>query len=477
MFSRLHRRTLLAGALFGAGFGAALPHVVRAAESSSLDGYGYDVIVLGSGAGGFTAAVRSAESGARTLLLEAAPWLGGASRIATGIFGCAGHPIQKAHGHTTTADDLYALYLSEASATHTRAEQTVAKMLAYGAVDAADWLASLGVRWSQKTSQPFFLHVEEGHRLGELLIDALERKARAENVTILTRTRATRLLTENGRVVGVEADTRSGPRTFRAKAVVLATGGFEAAPDWIRKYVGHGWERAGVYCTPYNRGDSQRMAEAIGVPLDDMAVMKANPTIHVSAGNRYNLISTVQAGAIAVNRKGERLINETGGYWESHRIQAEPEHALWLVFGDPVFKADTRLQPLLKAGSVVRAETAAELEAKTGINARTLEATVRAYEQSVRDKMPDPFGRKVRKPAFGGAYYAARIEPMIQGTFGGVRTAPDTRVLRANGTPVPGLYATGECAANGLRGVNPQTANVVFGSEAGRNAARFALRS
>ena len=324
MFSRLHRRTLLAGALLGAGFGAALPLVVRSAESSSLDGYGYDVIVLGSGAGGFTAAVRSAESGARTLLLEAAPWLGGASRIATGIFGCAGHPIQKAHGHTTTADDLYALYLSEASATHTRAEQTVAKMLAYGAVDAADWLASLGVRWSQKTSQPFFLHVEEGHRLGELLIDALERKARAENVTILTRTRATRLLTENGRVVGVEADTRSGPRTFRAKAVVLATGGFEAAPDWIRKYVGHGWERAGVYCTPYNRGDGQRMAEAIGVPLDDMAVMKANPTIHVSGGNRYNLISTVRAGAIAVNRKGERVINETGGYWESHRIQANP---------------------------------------------------------------------------------------------------------------------------------------------------------
>ena len=477
MFSCLQRRTLLAGALFGAGLGAAFPLHVRAAESSSFDGTDCDVIVLGSGAGGFTAAVRAAESGVRTLLLEAAPWLGGASRIATGIFGCAGHPIQKAHGHTTTADDLCALYLSEASATHTRAEETVAKMLAYGAVDAADWLASLGVRWSRKTSQPFFLHVEEGHRLGELLIDALERKARAEGVAILTRTRATRLLTANGRIVGVEADTRSGPRTFRAKAVVLATGGFEAAPDWIRKYVGHGWERAGVYCTPYNRGDGQRMAEAIGVPLDDMAVMKANPTIHVSGGNRYNLISTVRAGAIAVNRKGERVINETGGYWESHRIQAEPEHALWLVFGDPVFKADTRLQPLLKAGSVVRAETAAELEAKTGIDARTLEATVRAYEQSVREKTPDPFGRKVRKPAFGGAYYAARIEPMIQGTFGGVRTAPDTRVLRADGMPVPGLYAVGECAANGLRGVNPQTANVVFGSEAGRNAARFALRS
>lgn len=234
MFSRLHRRTLLAGALLGAGFGAALPLVVRSAESSSLDGYGCDVIVLGSGAGGFTAAVRSAESGARTLLLEAAPWLGGASRIATGIFGCAGHPIQKAHGHTTTADDLYALYLSEASATHTRAEQTVAKMLAYGAVDAADWLASLGVRWSQKTSQPFFLHVEEGHRLGELLIDALERKARAENVTILTRTRATRLLTENGRVVGKPTPDRvrapSGQRrSFSQRAVSkLLPIGFES---------------------------------------------------------------------------------------------------------------------------------------------------------------------------------------------------------------------------------------------------------
>ena len=84
------------------------------------------------------------------------------------------------------------------------------------------------------------------------------------------------------------------------------------------------------------------------------------------------------------------------------------------------------------------------------------------------------FGRANVKPAFGGSLYAAPISPMIQGTFGGVKTNAQTEALRPDGSVIPGLYAVGECAASGLRGLNPQTANAVFGSIAGRQAAAWA---
>ena len=151
MLIHFSRRALLSAATLA----TAAPSLTALAQTTPS----YDVIVAGSGAGGFTAAIRAAESGARVVLLEANTWLGGASRVATGIFGCAGHPNQKALGFTTTPEDLYNLYLSVAGATHTRADEKAARILADGAIPAADWLASLGLTWSTKRAQKFFLNI------------------------------------------------------------------------------------------------------------------------------------------------------------------------------------------------------------------------------------------------------------------------------------------------------------------------------
>lgn len=466
----LCRRTLIQGSMLVCAAGL-LP---TSAFSNNADFY--DVAVVGSGAGGFTAAIRAAEAGARVVLLEANTWLGGASRVATGIFGCAGHPIQKALGFTNGPEDLYKLYLSEASATKTHADETVARILADGAIPAADWLASLGVEWSTKKAQKFFLNIKEGHRLGEYLIDSLEKRARELKIDIFTSCRGEKLLVEQNRIAGIECKTPNGIRTFKTRAVVLATGGFEANSEMIAQYIGKGWEKASVYCTPTNRGDGQRMAEAVGAELADMKVFKANPTVHVSDGNRYNLISAVRAGAIAVGHDGKRFFNELGGYWQSHRIWAEPEHYAWLLFGDPVIKADPRLSKLVLANSILKSDSLESLSKSIGLNPEKVSATVADYKKAVAAGKDAAFGRSSLKNPFGGAWYAAKIEPMIQGTFGGVKTNPDTEVLNRDGKVIPGLYAVGECAANGLRGLNPQTANVVFGSIAGRRSAAFALK-
>lgn len=437
----------------------------------------YDVIVAGSGAGGLTAAIRAAESGARVLVLEANTWIGGASRVATGIFGCAGHPIQKALGFTNGPEDLYRLYISVAAATKTKADPEAARILADGAIPAADWLASLGVEWSTKKAQKFFLNIKEGNRLGQLMIPALEKKARSLGVAIHTSARASKILLSGNRVAGLEVQTPEGKVTYRTSALVLATGGFEANPEMIAKYVSPAWRDAGVYCTPANRGDGQRMAEEAGAALADMEVFKANPTVHVSNGNRWNLISAVRAGAIAVDRTGRRFINETGGYWQSHAIWAQPDHKCWLIFGDPVAQKVKRIPELLEAGSAMKAETLKELAAKIGAAPAALEETLAAWRASVKAGEDKAFGRKALADGFEGAFYAAEIQPMIQGTFGGVKTNTKTEALRPDGSVLPGLYAVGECASAGLRGVNPQTANVVFGSIAGREAASFAKQN
>ena len=434
----------------------------------------YDVVVVGSGSAGFAAAIRAAEAGSSVILLEVNTWFGGASRVATGIFGCAGHPIQKALGFKTTTEDLYQLYIGEAAATHTVGEPDVARILADGAIPAADWLESLGVRWSRKKAQKFFLNIEEGVRLGQVLIPALEAKAKSLGVAMRTRTRATELITSGGRVTGVICKTPKGVTRYAAKAVILATGGFEGNPHMIAKYIGDGWDMAGFYCTPADRGDGQRMGEAAGAELADMDVFKANPTIHRFEGNKYNMRPAVNAGAIIVNQDGVRFMNETGGYWEARKIWALPQKQAWVVFGDPVLAADKRLPGLIAAGSIVKAVDAAALEMKTGINGKALADTIAAYTKLAETGKDPDFGRANVKPAFGGSLYAAPISPMIQGTFGGVKTNAQTEALRPDGSVIPGLYAVGECAASGLRGLNPQTANAVFGSIAGRQAAAWA---
>ncbi len=461
------RRAILKGAV---ALGAASMAPWAAARAAAP----HDVLIVGTGAGGYAAAIRAAEAGAKVLMLEANTWVGGASRVATGIFGCAGHPIQKALGFTTTPEDLYRLYISTAGATKTKADPAAARILADGAIPAADWLASLGVRWSTKHAMKFFLRVTEGHRLGELLIDSLDSRARSLGVEILTGCRATGLLKEGKRVSGVEADTPAGKRKFESKAVVLACGGFEANPEMIRKYIGEGWDEARFYCTPTDRGDGQRMAEAAGAALSDMEVFKANPTVHESHGNRWNLITAVRAGAIAVGRDGSRLINELGGYWQSRRLWKEPGHRAWLIFGDPVRDAVLRVRQLLQEGTVFEAETLQELASKAGIDPAGLEAGVKRYREMLAAGKDADFGRPIGPNPFGGKYYAAEIQPWIQGTFGGVVTNVKTEALTPQGTVLPGLYVVGECASAGLCGVNPQTANAVFGSIAGRESARYA---
>ena len=412
--SGITRRKVLAGAAAAGLVGAAPAFAAGGTEK-------YDVVVVGSGSAGFAAAIRG-----------------------------------------------------EAAATHTVGEPDVARILADGAIPAADWLESLGVRWSRKKAQKFFLNIEEGVRLGQVLIPALEAKAKSLGVAMRTRTRATELITSGGRVTGVICKTPKGVTRYAAKAVILATGGFEGNPHMIAKYIGDGWDMAGFYCTPADRGDGQRMGEAAGAELADMDVFKANPTIHRFEGNKYNMRPAVNAGAIIVNQDGVRFMNETGGYWEARKIWALPQKQAWVVFGDPVLAADKRLPGLIAAGSIVKAVDAAALEMKTGINGKALADTIAAYTKLAETGKDPDFGRANVKPAFGGSLYAAPISPMIQGTFGGVKTNAQTEALRPDGSVIPGLYAVGECAASGLRGLNPQTANAVFGSIAGRQAAAWA---
>ena len=129
---------------------------------------------------------------------------------------------------------------------------------------------------------------------------------------------------------------------------------------------------------------------------------------------------------------------------------------------------------LMEEGALQSAADARELAGRIGVDPEGLSSTLSAWDAAVKAGEDKAFGRKRPAQGFGGTLYAVRIEPMIQGTFGGVRTNTATEALAKDGSVLKGLYAVGECASAGLRGVNPQTANIVFGSIAGRNAARHA---
>lgn len=455
--------------LLATGAAVSLPAWAASAEKAE-----YDVVVVGSGASGLISAIRAAENGAKVAVLESLSWLGGSSRVSTGIFGCAGHPIQKALGFTSTPEDLYNLYIGEAAATKTHADEKVARLLADGCIPAADYLASLGVEWSTKKAQKFFLNIKEGHRLGEYLGNCLTKRAREVGVKCFTNTRATELLTKGGKACGVKAVSSGKPVTYTAKAVILATGGFEANPDMIKKYIGKGWDKEGYYCTPGNQGDGQRMAEKAGAVLADMEVFKSNPFVNTYKGNNRNLAHMIAGGAIAVNIEGKRFCTETGGYFQAWKVKDQPQGKTWLVFGTPLIEKDKKAAERVKNPDIVSGANAAELAKKCGMNAENLQKTIDAYREMVKSGKDTEFNRRNPVDVFAGTLYAVPFRAKVQGTFGGVKTNENCEALRADGSVFPGLYAVGEAASCGLRGVNPQTANVVFGSIAGRKACAYA---
>jgi tricarballylate dehydrogenase len=485
-----------------------------------------DVVVVGAGNAALCAALAAAEAGARVTVLERAPEAeaGGNSRFTAGAFRCVYDGV----------DDLRALMpdLTDAEVesadfgtytqsqffddmgrvTEYRTDPELCELLVTRSRPTMRWMRGQGVRfmpiWGRQAYRiggrfKFWggLTVEAWGG-GPGLVETLYALARAAGIEIAFGAHVTALLADDAGVHGVRM--RQGGRTseLRAKAVVLACGGFESNPEWRTRYLGPGWDLAKVRGTRFNTGEGIRMALDIGAaPYGNWSGCHAvgwdrnAPEFgDLAVGDGFQKHSYPLG--VMLNAHGERFVDEGADFRNytyakyGRAILAQPGQFAWQVF-------DAKTAPLLRdeyrirQATRVRADTLEGLAAALeDVDAGRALATLKAFNTAVMTAVPfDPnvkdgrgtvglatpksnWANPIDVPPFG----AFAVTCGVTFTFGGLKIDQAARVIDTDGAAIPGLHAAGELVGglfyNNYPGGSGLMAGAVFGRIAGASAAR-----
>lgn len=287
--------------------------------------------------------------------------------------------------------------------------------------------------------------------------------------------------TDDGRVNGVEVNADGIIKVINAKAVILATGGFGASKEYIKRF------RPDLesYKTTNQlgaTGDGLKLAENVGAELMQMNLVQVHPTVQQDNPHVYLIGEAVRGeGAIMVNGEGKRFVNELNTRKIcANAITALPEHSAYLIFDQGIRDHVKAIEFYDKVGLVVHGETIEDLAKQINVDPSNLKQTVTTWNQAVENHDDAEFGRTtgmdrgITKPGF----FAIHIAPAIHYTMGGIHITPKTQVLDGNGDIIKGLFAAGE-VAGGLHGNNRVGGNsiaetIVFGRQAGQQVALYA---
>jgi flavocytochrome c len=464
-----------------------------------------DVLVVGSGAAGLSAALSARENGAQNVLIaESEGLVGGSSRLSGGLMMGAGTRYQRKLGITDDAESLFHEYMQ---LNQWKVESAVVRRLAELAGPTVEWLGDLGVEFYDQLVFGGDERVPRVHcpiGRGQAVVDVLASKCRSGGVEIALGQRVGRLLTEDGAVVGAGV----GDDTLTAGAVVVATGGFGNNPEKLARYfpsaAGTGW--AWYIGAEGSRGDHLDLAVQVGAQLTGYD--HGLRLLHAGFANIYE--AYLPGWLVLVDRQGRRFCDETAPYGIMDGLIQEQGDVAYVIFDratldeataagvarykqkvpgstkkqSPHWNTDI-VESMVAAGKVHRAQSLAELAAGFGLPAGHLEATVERYNAAATagedfDYLKDP---KFLEPIATPPFYAAEIRPAtVCFTACGLRVDRDAQVISEAGRPIPGLFAAGESAGGvvGPRYVgsgNSYANCVTFGRVAGASAARAASRA
>jgi fumarate reductase flavoprotein subunit len=444
-----------------------------------------DVVVVGSGLAGLTAALSAAENGAKVVLLEKEQMIGGDSILATGdIFVCCSS-VQKAAGIADSPDAFYKDAMAKSGG---RRDPVQTRMIADRGGQMVDWLISQGVQFDPHVvSTMGSSAARDQHAVGWApgLINTLAKTARSKGIPILTQTRATELINgSGGEIAGIEATRSDGSRIrYIARAVVLASGGFGASPELIRRFCPRQADAIWA-ASPAETGDGLLMALKEGADTVDIDVPWLTPTVEIKS--RILVTSNVLSkGGILVDAKAQRFTDEAASYAQASdavlAVLKRGEPFVFEIYDDNVNQKVYRIAEYVKAGMVTQAGSIEELAQKIGLDPAALKATIAAYNTGLENKH-DKFGRtilgdKLEKPPFG----CLKVKPGTIMTPGGLKIDARVRVIKKDGNAVAGLYAAGEVTggyrAYGYIGGDSLAHCAVTGMVGGKDAAEFATKA
>lgn len=493
--------------------------------------YEADVVIVGAGGAGMTAALTAAENGAKVIVVESQAAVGGNSVRATGGMNAGDTTYQDANTFgetagveatlasaaknyaenetiTKLADEVkvqWESYQANAEGYFDTVElmqldtmvggkglndPELVKVLAEQSAAGIDWLRNYNINLDNVGAFGG-ASVKRIHRpvnaegktvsVGAYMIPLLETACNnSENITILLETTANEIIMVDGAAKGIVATGKTGNTvTINAGAVILASGGFGANLDMVASYQPSlkGFmttNAAGI------QGQGIQMAQAVGADVVDMDQIQIHPTVQfdtsalITEGLRGD-------GAILVNAEGKRFIDEVGTRDVVSAAEiAQPGSYSWLVVDQAMLDKSSVIAGYVTKGFTFQGNTYEELAAAIGVDAAAFAETMNTWNTYVAAKNDPDFGRvSFANPLDTAPYYAIKVTAGVHHTMGGVKINTSTEVLTAEGVAIPGLYAAGEITG-GVHGANRLGGNavsdfVVFGRIAGEQAAKLAL--
>jgi len=444
-----------------------------------------DVVVIGAGAAGFTAAISAHDKGAKVVLLEKQPITGGNSMLAAGGMNAAETSFQKAKGIKDSVDIMYEDTMKGGK---NLSDPELVKVLAKNSAGSVEWLTKLGADLSDvgrmggasvnRTHRP-----SGGSAVGAHLIEVLRKNAEQRKIDVRVNSKVIKILEDKkGRVIGVLVEGKhSGLYRILAKAVVNAAGGFSANPEKVAYYRP---EFKGMTTSnqPGATGEGMDIGANAGGQLKDMKEIQIHPT--VAAGSRILITEAVRGnGAILVNREGKRFVNElTTRDAASAAILAQTGKSAYMIFDEGIRKSLKQIDGYFHLNLVVEGDTVKGLAEKLQVPADAFEATIEAYNKAYDQKNDSEFKRPdIPRPIRTPKYYAIEIRPGVHYTMGGLKINTKAQVINKDGVPIQGFYAAGE-VTGGVHGANRLGGNsisetITFGRIAGENAAKLAKQT
>lgn len=319
---------------------------------------------------------------------------------------------------------------------------------------------------------------EGGGAVGSLFVSVMLHKAVSDlGIKILYKARVTGILKDGNSPSGVSVSSPDGDFTVKAKAVIIATGGFGANPDLI---VSYNPKLAGFGTTNHAgaTGDAFAWVTPFNAALLDMDQIQTHPTV-VPVKNIMITEAVRGNGAILVNREGKRFVQELSTRdVVSEATLKQSGKTAFLLFDQGVRDSLKAIDGYAKKGLLTEAQTIADLAKALSIPAEDLENTVSAYNRFAGEGKDPDFGREAPLQKLEKApFYAVEVGPAVHHTMGGLAINTNAEVLDTNGNVIKGLYAAGE-VTGGVHGANRLGGNAmadiaIFGKIAGTNAAKY----
>lgn len=514
------------GGIDSAPFSVAVHEVKEKRPDETID---TDIVIVGGGGAGMTAAIEAANAGKKIVILESQGMAGGNSIRSTGGMNAGKTPEQDKNNFDEaagvektlkTAEEKYADNATITALAATVREQWAAYQaapsgyfdsvelfeldtmiggkginnpelvhaLASNSADAIQWLESIGAPLPSVSSFGG-ASVKRIHRpvnaegktvsVGTFMLPILEENAKKLGADLRLETRAKKLLVdESGKIVGVEAEGPTGEKvTVNTKAVILASGGFGANLEMVTKYRP---ELEGFMTTNAKGalGDGILIGEEVGAATVDLEQIQIHPTVEM---NTAALITEGLRGdgAILVNSNGQRFTDEVGTRDAVSAAEIkQPGSFAYLIVDQAMVDASNVIQGYIKKGYTTQGESYATLAEALQIDPTAFETTMNEWNTAVEAKTDSQFGRtSFASPLNTAPYYAIKVTPGVHHTMGGLKINSETEVLTADGNKIPGLFAAGE-VTGGVHGANRLGGNavadfVVFGRIAGKQAASY----